>query len=150
MRVAILTGLVMAVGLTASTALAQDASAGQLTLLCQGSEMTVTPSAGYGYGNVGGMREGRVPASLVVVVDNTSVRVKPPEIAIPVYVKRSKDGWYDLTETAVDKFSIRGKLRLSRIDRPKLNIDRRTGAATFGAFTGVCNRVAAATEATRF
>jgi len=85
-----------------------------------------------------------------VVLEDGAVRIKPPETWAPVYAKRPSDGWYSLEKASVDKFSIQGRLELSRIDRYRLNIDRRTGAATFGAFSGICNRIASQPGATRF
>ena len=138
-----------AVAFAGSSALAADAPE-NLTLLCQGSDTTLTPYTGYGYSAGVPLRETRVPAQIVVVLEDGNVRVKPPGPWAPVYAKKSSDGWYPLEKTSVDKFSIKGRLELSRIDRFRLNIDRRTGAATLGAFSGICNRVASQPGATRF
>lgn len=146
MRISIVVGL--AAALVAGAASAQDAAGEDLTLLCQGSETFLVPYAGYGYAS--GAYQARESAQLVVVVEGGKVRVRPPALTLPVYSKRSDDGWYTLSDVAVDKFVIRGKARLSRFDRYKLTVDRRTGAATFGAFAGICNRVADAPGATRF
>lgn len=136
-----------------SPALAQEAGDGGLTLLCQGSQILQIPAPSYGYAygyGYGTYREVRQGAQLVVVVDGGQVRVRPPELAVPVYAKRSEDGWYVLSNPKVDKFTIRGRANFSRIDRDRLNVDRRSGAVTFGTFTGVCNRVANGADATRF
>ncbi|TAJ72230.1 MAG: hypothetical protein EPO51_08960 [Phenylobacterium sp.] len=151
MRGSIVTGL--AAALVAGAAAAQAAPDGDaLTLLCQGTEVAVLAPMGWnrGYGLGGGYREGRQPAQLVIVLEGGKVRVRPPELTVPVYAKRAADGWYALTDTSVDKFTILGRANFSRIDRYKLNVDRRTGAVTFGTFSGICNRVASTPEATRF
>lgn len=150
MRGSIVLGL--AAALAAGAAAAQEAPDGALTLLCQGTEVSAIAPLGFnrGYGAGMGYREGRQPAQLVVVVDGDKVRIRPPEITAPVYAKRSPDGWYALTDTSVDRFTILGRARFSPIDRFKLNVDRRTGAVTFGTFSGICNRVASTPEATRF
>lgn len=147
MRISIVLGLVAA--LAAGAASAQDAASESLTLLCQGSETSPMPYASYGY-TPWIYRQAQQPAQLVVVFEGGQLRVRPSTLSLPVYGKRSDDGWYKLSDVAVDQFAIRGRARFSPIDRYKLSIDRRTGAATFGMFTGICNRVASTAGATRF
>ena len=137
----------------ASAAGAQDAAS--LTLLCAGTDATVvamTPYRWSGRTYAGGVAygEGRAVAQLGVAVDGGKVRVKPPKSSVPLFSKEAKDGWYDLTDVTVDRLQIRGRLKWNRIDRAKLNVDRRTGAATFGAFEGVCQSVRAGPDATKF
>ena len=86
-----------------------------------------------------------------VAVENGGVRVRPPRGSEPIiFGKDSKDGWYDLSDVRIDRLTIKGRLRYNRIDRPKLEIDRRTGEATFGGFVGVCRVDTTAPEATKF
>jgi hypothetical protein len=144
-----LSGLVLAGG--ASVSQAQEAA--PLTLFCTGTDATVTPVIPYtwsGRAYAGGMSyaESRTAAQLGIAVDGGKVRVKPAKGSVPVFSKESKDGWYDLTEVAVDRFSIRGRLKWNRLERVKLEVDRRTGAVTFGDFQGTCQPVAP--DATKF
>jgi hypothetical protein len=142
----------MAAGL-AGAAQAQDAA--RLNLFCAGTDATLVPVTPYtwgGRGYIGGMGygEGRTAAQLGVAVDGGKVRVKPPKSSVPLFSKESKDGWYELTDVTVDRLAIRGRLKWNRIDRLRLDIDRRTGAATFGAFQGVCQAVPNVPDATKF
>ena len=50
-----------------------------------------------------------------------------------------KDGWFELTKAEVDAMSIRGKASLGGMVNPRLEVDRRTGMATFGQFSGMYN-----------
>ncbi|HEY0649880.1 hypothetical protein [Phenylobacterium sp.] len=137
----------------ASAAHGQEAAS--LTLLCTGTDATVvamTPYVWTGrayYGGVG-YGEGRAAAQLGVAVDGGKVRVRPPKSSVPLFSKESKDGWYELTDVTVDRLQIRGRMKWNRIDRAKLAIDRRTGAATFGAFSGACSSVPNSPDATKF
>lgn len=137
----------------ASAASAQEGAS--LTLLCSGTDATVvamTPYAWSGRTYAGGVGygEGRAAAQLGVAVDGGKVRVKPPKSSVPLFSKETKDGWYELTDVTVDRLQIRGRMKWNRIDRAKLTIDRRTGAATFGAFSGACQSVLNSPEATKF
>lgn len=147
----------MTLMLSGGAALAQASSGGEsLDLICVGSDgalMATTPyrnSIGAPY--FGGVYygEARVPAQLGVRVENGQVRVKPPKSAVPLFAKDGKDGWYELADVAVDRLSIKGRLKWNRFDRSSLTIDRRNGAATFGDFAGVCQQAAASAETTKF
>ena len=51
------------------------------------------------------------------------------------------DGWWDIDELLVGHNEIRGRFRLNALNRPTLNIDRRSGAITVEgmiAFNGRC------------
>ncbi|WP_068879105.1 MULTISPECIES: hypothetical protein [unclassified Phenylobacterium] len=143
--------------LAGGAAWAQAPSGGDsLDLICVGSDgalMATTPyrnSIGAPY--FGGVYygEARVPAQLGVRVENGQVRVKPPKSAVPLFAKDGKDGWYELADVAVDRLSIKGRLKWNRFDRSSLTVDRRNGAVTFGDFAGVCQQAAAGAEATKF
>jgi hypothetical protein len=144
----------LAAALIAPTAAsAQEATS--LTLLCTGTDATVvtmTPYAWSGrtYSGGVGFGEGRTAAQLGVAVDGGKVRVRPPKSSVPLFSKDAKDGWYELSDVTVDRLSIRGRLKWNRLDRAKLEVDRRTGSATFGAFLGACQPVSTNPEATKF
>lgn len=147
---------VVAALLAVGSAEAQSGDGERLVLLCSGSDavlMAVTPYYELGrtpyYGSMY-FGEGRTTAQLGVMVDGGKVRVRPPKGSVPLLVKDSKDGWYDLTEAKVDAVSITGRMKWNRVDRSRLNVDRRTGAATFGSFTGVCQKASSNPDATKF
>lgn len=144
---------VVAAGLWTSVASAQEPTS--LALSCVGTDAVITAmtpyawsgrtySGGIGYG------EGRAAAQLAVIVDNGKVRVKPPKTSVPLFAKEDQDGWYDLTDVTVDRLTIRGRLKWNRLDRARLEVDRRTGQATFGAFLGTCQAVSTNPDATKF
>jgi hypothetical protein len=143
----------LAAALLAPAAAAQETTS--LNLLCNGTDavaVILAPNAwSYRYaGAMGGVVQGREAAQLAVSVEGRTVRVKPPKSSIPLFGKGDKDGWYELSDVAVDRLAINGRLKWNRLDRSKLEIDRRTGAATFGAFSGVCHVVSTNPEATKF
>jgi len=137
---------------------AQDAAGGgeTLRLVCTGSDamlMAMNPYHRSGRTTyAGGMYfgEGRAPAQLELHVEGGKVRVKPPKGSVPMFSKDDKDGWYELSDVAVDRFAIKGRMKWNRLDRSALEVDRRTGAVTFGSFTGVCQRGATNPDATKF
>jgi hypothetical protein len=142
--------------LLGGAAQAQSGGSDRLVLLCSGSDtvlMAVTPYNELGrtpYYGAMYFGEGRTTAQLGVTVEGGRVRVKPPKGSIPILAKETKDGWYDLTDVAVDPLTIKGRIKWNRIDRSRLNVDRRTGAATFGSFTGVCQKASSDPDATKF
>ena len=85
-----------------------------------------------------------------VIVDGGKVRVRPPRTSVPLFARDGSDGWYDLTDVTVERLAIRGRLKWNRLDRAKLEIDRRTGQASFGAFLGTCQAVSTNPDATKF
>lgn len=156
MRVRLMDGWlpgVLAAALMAPAAAAQEAT--NLNLLCSGTDavaVTLTPNIwSYRYsGAMGGVVQGREPAQLAVSVEAGKVRVKPPKSSVPLFAKDDAGGWYELSDVAIDRLSINGRLKWNRLDRSKLEIDRRSGAVTFGAFSGVCQLVSTNPEATKF
>lgn len=155
MRLQYLGGL-LAAALAASPAAAQEPAA-SLMLVCNGTDAvpaTIAPNAMMGgryyYGSVGALAQGRAAAQLGVSLDGDKVRVRPPKSSVPLFAKDSADGWYDLTDVAVDRLSIKGRLKWNRIDRVRLNVDRRSGMVSFGEFSGVCQPVSTSPDATKF
>jgi len=143
----------LAAALLAPAASAQETA--NLNLLCSGTDavpVVLAPNAWSGrYSQaMGGVVQGREAAQLGVAVEGGKVRVKPQKSAIPLFAKDDTGGWYELSDVAIDRLSISGRLKWNRLDRSKLKIDRRTGAATFGAFSGVCQVVSTNPEATKF
>ncbi|TAL32498.1 hypothetical protein [Phenylobacterium sp.] len=153
MRIGVM-GLAAATLIAPAAAMAQDAPA-NLTLTCNGTDsvpVAIAPNAWssrYAYA-MGGVVQNRQAAQLGVIVEGGKVRVRPPKSSIPLFAKDDQDGWFELTDVSIDRLSIRGRVKWNRLDRSKLNIDRRTGAADFGAFSGVCQLVSTTPEATKF
>ena len=159
MRIQYLGGL-LAAALAGSPAAAQEPAAG-LTLLCTGTDavaVAIAPGAlggrshygGYHGAVISGVAQGRAAAQLGVTVEGAKVRVRPPKSSVPLFAKGSEDGWYELADVAVDRLSIKGRLKLNRLDRVRLDVDRRTGVATFGEFSGVCEAISSNPDATKF
>ncbi len=127
-----------------------------LRLVCMGSDamlMAMTPYYRSGRTSYsGGMYfgEGRQPAQLELRIEGGKAEVKPPQGSVPVFAKGDKEGWYELSDVAVDRFAIKARMKWNRLDRSALAVDRRTGAVTFGSFSGVCQRGAANPDATKF
>lgn len=153
MRIGLM-GLAAATLIAPAAAMAQDAPA-NLTLTCIGTDsipVAIAPNAWsgrYAYA-MGGVVQNRQAAQLGVIVEGAKVRVRPPQTSIPLFAKDDQGGWYELTDVAIDRLTIRGRLKWNRLDRSTLNIDRRTGVADFGAFSGVCQLVSTTPEATKF
>lgn len=149
-------GAAAALAVLAGPVQAQEAPGGGLNLICRGADtMVVAMNPYYRNGRTsysGGMvfGEGRQPAQLAVMVENGQVRVKPPESSRPMFAKDAKDGWYTLTDVSIDRLSIKGRLKWNRLDRAKLEIDRRNGAVSFGSFTGVCQQASSTPDAPKF
>lgn len=148
-------GILAALLVQAGAAQGQEPGGESLRLVCSGTDamMLMSPSPLPGGYNPNDMRmsEVRAAAQMSVAVENGRVRVRPPKGSAPlIFGKDSKDGWYDLTGVSIDRLTIKGRLKYNRIDRPKLDIDRRTGEATFGGFVGVCRVDSTAPEATKF
>jgi len=142
--------------MTAFPAAAQEPAA-SLALLCTGTDavpVAIAPGVVGGrsyYGTLGGgVAQGRAAAQLSVTVDGGKVRVRPPRSSVPIFARGSDDGWYELTDVAVDRLSIKGRLKWNRIDRARLDVDRRTGAVSFGEFLGVCQAVSTNPDVTKF
>jgi hypothetical protein len=157
LRVSMVFGAAAALAVLVGPAQAQErGGSDRLSLICQGADTMVmamnpyyrTGRTSYAGGMVFG--EGRQPAQLSVMVENGQVRVKPPESSRPMFSKGAKDGWYDLSDVSVDRLAIKGRLKWNRLDRAKLDIDRRNGAVTFGSFTGVCQQASSTPDATKF
>lgn len=153
MRIGLM-GLAAATLIAPAAAMAQDAPA-NLTLTCIGTDsipVAIAPNAWsgrYAYA-MGGVVQSRQAAQLGVIIEGGKVRVRPPQTSIPLFAKDDQGGWYELTDVAIDRLTIRGRLKWNRLDRSTLNIDRRTGVADFGAFSGVCQLVSTTPEATKF
>lgn len=148
-------GGLLAAALAACPAAAQEPAA-SLMLVCNGTDAvpaTITPGSfggRYYYGSSGAMAQGRASAQLGVSLDGGKVRVRPPKSSVPLFAKDSDDGWYELTDVAVDRLSIKGRLKWNRIDRVRLDVDRRSGMVSFGEFSGVCQPVSTSPDATKF
>ncbi len=68
-------------------------------------------------------------------------RIRIPKQLIPPMNSGGSDGWWDIDELLVGHNEIRGRFRLNALNRPTLNIDRRSGAITVEgmiAFNGRC------------
>ncbi len=92
------------------------------------------------------------PSRLSVAVNAGTVRVRPGEATGPgFFQKKSRDGWYDLSDVAITETAIDGKAPYGGLlGKLKLHIDRRTGDAEFGPFSGACEKTADHPDARKF
>ena len=98
--------------------------------------------------------EVRVPAHLTLSILGSVVRVRPSDNTGPGLVsgKRSADGWYALSEVVISETQIQGKAAWGGLlsGKHRLKLDRITGDARFGSFSGVCEKAAADPQARKF
>lgn len=154
----------MTIALTVAMMAAQDpSSAGtadlHLNIVCTGQHDVVRHeerridlgSAGRSQsGRVSGYTMDTVPARLSVVIRDGEARVKVPPGLQPMLGKAGEDGWWPVQQLAVSDTSIRGVVKLGLISSPRLLVDRLTGDATFGSFTGVCEKAPEEAQGRRF
>lgn len=131
-------------------AFAGGAPADRLVLLCSGTDtiQITTNRIATGYGTTAGYA--RIPAQLGVMIEKGAVRIRPPATSTYVTGKAEADGWYVLEKPEVTEFLIRGRTATTALLNSKLDVDRRTGAAVFGDFVGVCRSVTTNTGGTVF
>ena len=85
----------------------------------------------------------RVPARMSIAIEGEVVRIRPPEYSKPgLGQKKSPDGWYPISDVAINDTQIRGRAGFGGIlsGKYKLVVDRLTGDASFGNFVGVCEK----------
>lgn len=131
-------------------AFAGGAPTDRLILLCTGTDtiQITTNRVATGYGAATGYA--RIPAQLGVMLEKGQVRVRPPATSNYMVGKADPDGWYELDKPEVSEFLIRGRSAITGLLSSKLDVDRRTGAAVFGDFVGVCRSVTTNTGGTVF
>jgi len=156
-RASIIPGTVAALacaGVASAQGVAGTAEGPPLVLLCSGSDQTVSvaaPRYASLYGVVTGSAVQRIPAQLGVMVEKGEVKVRPPATSEPVFGKKSDDGWYRLEKPIVTEVVIRGRTgQGGRLLRESLDLDRRTGAATFASFIGTCRVVPTSAQGVSF
>lgn len=131
-------------------AFAGGAPTDRLILLCTGTDtiQITTNRVATGYGAATGYA--RIPAQLGVMLEKGVVRVRPPATSTYMVGRADPDGWYELDRPEVSEFLIRGRSAITGLLSSKLDVDRRTGAAVFGDFVGVCRSVTTNTGGTVF
>ncbi|WP_309644752.1 hypothetical protein [Phenylobacterium sp.] len=69
-------------------------------------------------------------------------RVKPPRVQIPLLRSGGKDGWWPLASAAVGENDIHAQFSFNFLNKPRVQIDRRTGdievAGYQFSFNGAC------------
>jgi hypothetical protein len=93
----------------------------------------------------------RVPfsGSGLVEVTGLTARIKLPSGMLPL-VRLGEDGWFTIDGFAIGPEQISGTVRINAQSKPKLSIDRASGAISLsdslGQFSGTCERVDARPE----
>lgn len=85
----------------------------------------------------------RVPAHMSIAIEGEAVRIRPPDQSRPGFgQKKSPDGWYPLSDVAINDTQILGRAGYGGMlsGKYRLVVDRLTGDASFGAFVGVCKK----------
>ena len=129
----------------------------RLGLVCFGEGQRPALATRYGYswnpdrdrfdfGNRTELTNQQFDASVMIQVWNGRGRIRLPRNLIPPLHSRGTQGWWDLTDVRVDRNSISAQYRLNGLNRPRINIDRRSGRisirGTAGyAFRGTCDTV---------
>lgn len=71
-----------------------------------------------------------------------SGRVKPPRVQIPLLKSGGRDGWWTLASVAVTDTEIRAQYAFNPFNKPRVQIDRRTGEVEIVGFrftfAGMC------------
>lgn len=157
----------LAAAALAGPALAQDAPL-TMFLTCTGDDVSYTQTGTKVEAPSGGARQRaamaglppptvktspqygfvRRPGRLSVSIDGARVRVRPSAGTAPL--RRSADGWYDLTDLSVSEDEIRARATWGLFGKLKLVIDRRSGDVKFGDFTGACEKTADTADARKF
>lgn len=85
-------------------------------------------------------------ASLMVQTWDGGGRIRLPRSLIPPINSRGERGWWDLSDVSVGPDTIRAAYRLNGLNKPRVNIDRRSGKitvqgiASYG-FRGTCDTI---------
>lgn len=83
-----------------------------------------------------------LPDQLMVKVIGGTIQVRPPEAFMPVFGKRPEGDWYPLYDAKITDSEISGRWRFKALYKPRLRIDRATGAVSaegpYIVFRGDC------------
>jgi len=86
----------------------------------------------------------QVQGTAQVEIHSGQGRIRPPKRLVPPISSGGQDGWWPLTDVDVSPDRIRASYRLNGLNKPKVEIDRRTGEITIDGiekFEGTCKAV---------
>lgn len=160
MRAALITFGIMCLSMPAT---AEEGSGSRLNLVCLGggsanqrdsANVQFWSSDGdHGSANIVG--NSRVPFDdqVNLWIDGDEGQLRMPRVMLPV-VRGGEDGWFRVADIEVSDGEIRGEIRVNVINRPKLRIDRYTGAISIqgkaGSYVGRCQAYEPENTAKRF
>ncbi|MCR5879441.1 hypothetical protein [Phenylobacterium sp. J367] len=139
------TGSTSTVTVTPGTDPGIGGAAHRAAVIAQTATTRTTSSPTYG--------EVRVPARMSIAVAGGAIRVRPPENNRPgLGQKKSADGWYEMGEVEIAETQIRARAPYGGIlsGKLRLTVDRQTGDARYGDFTGVCEKAETAPTERKF
>lgn len=100
----------------------------------------------YDYGNRTELATEDFDASVMIQIWNGGGRIRLPRKLIPPIHSRGSEGWWDLQDVASGPDRITGTYRLNGLNKPRVQIDRRSGRVTIQGmsdygFRGTCDLV---------
>lgn len=146
---------VLVLGLFGSSA--SVASAGPINLICQGTaEVDASTTS---YGSRIGLVTTNGTASLddsvgVRINDDNTGEMRLPRRMLPPVRTRNNNGWFPMIAVAQAPDEITGQVRLNQYNKPRVRLDRITGAirvdGPLGDFSGRCQPFDPATVQRKF
>lgn len=102
----------------------------------------------YVYGNRTELRPQEFDASVMIQLWDGGGRIRLPKSLIPPINSRGDNGWWNLSDVSMAPGTIRAGYRLNGLNKPTINIDRRSGRITIKgtgdyAFRGTCDQIGA-------
>jgi hypothetical protein len=100
----------------------------------------------YDYGRINETRPEVFDASLTIQTWEGGGRIRLPRSMIPPINSRGNNGWWELSDVSVEPDTIRATYRLNGLNKPRVNIDRRSGRVTIAGtadygFRGTCDLI---------
>jgi len=145
----------LSVMLASASVCAQDAARTDFDLLCDGIGEKLESHQSYGsewdpkrHKYVDNDRTSldttQVQASVQVEIHDGQGRVRLPKRLLPALASGGDNGWWPLRDVQVSPDRIQASYRLNGLNKPKLEIDRRSGHIRIDGvetFEGTCNAV---------
>ena len=100
----------------------------------------------YDYGSRTELTQEHFDASLMLQFNGSTGRIRLPKKLIPPIHSRGQDDWWQLDNVTVGPDAITASYRLNGLNKPRLDVDRRSGRITVVgtadyAFRGTCDVV---------
>lgn len=124
--------------------------AASLNLVCRGAGSATRENSGGLFGGDGdgvwgsfGKRDVGFEDQVNLWIDGEAGSLRMPRSMLPT-IRGGKDGWFELRNLQTSEHEITGTVTVSIINKPKVRLDRYTGAISIsgksGDYTGRCER----------